>query len=82
MTADEAAETALSDPGRVAIPEDRRPAETCGNSGENRWKGLPFRPFPLSPLLAKRLEEDPLAKEELLEFEGTVEELCPTRPSA
>lgn len=32
---------------------------------------------PLFPLLTKWLEEDPLAKEELLEFEGIVEELLP-----
>jgi translation initiation factor IF-1 len=50
----------------------------CGNSGENRWKGLLFGPFPPIPAsVAKPLNEDPLAKEEMLEFEGIVEELLP-----
>ena len=35
----------------------------------------PFSPYLRS--LAKRRKEDPLAKEELLEFEGIVEELLP-----
>jgi translation initiation factor IF-1 len=46
--------------------------------GENRWKGLLFGLFPpISALARSREEEDPLAKEELLEFEGIVEELLP-----
>ncbi len=51
----------------------------CGNSGENRWKGFAFWAFPpySRERRVKPLNEDPLAKEEMLEFEGIVEELLP-----
>src|SRR5258708_3161492 len=46
-------------------------------SWKSRWKGLLFRGLPPISPRRERLQEDPLAKEELLEFEGIVEELLP-----
>jgi translation initiation factor IF-1 len=53
------------------------PIKSLETRGKTVGKACLLALSPLSPLLAKRLKEDPLAKEELLEFEGIVEELLP-----